>query len=115
MPLSKSAAKARALSHQKIVKNQNGTWKIVNKKIAGKSVIKRKFNSTKLHKSKSKSIYSFHHGKKYCGQNGIKGKKGWCQGQRRKITGNSYWLRTRNNRRSSRQSKRRKLSSSNLK
>lgn len=111
MGLTKSQAQAKALSHQFIKKNKNGTWGIKNRKVGGNAVTKRKFNSTKLHKSKSKSIYSFHHGKKNCGKNGFIGPLGWCQGRRRLVgrggKKTSFWLRVRSRSRSPR--KKRKL------
>ena len=103
----RSQAEAAKQDHQKIValkklKGKPQQYGLKNKKVGGKSVNVKQFYSTKLHKTKSKSIYSFHHGKKSCGRHGSKGIKGWCQGnarlKSRRKKGGSYWLRTRSRR-----------------
>lgn len=84
--------------HKKVKKFADGTWGPgFNKQKNGKAVTRLDYNTTRLHKPKSKSIYSFHHGKKSCGSHGRKNPiTGWCRGQmilkgRRKL--GSYYLR----------------------
>jgi hypothetical protein len=79
----KAQAKAVAQPHQYVKKNKNGTWRVVNRKAAGKIVSKQNFGAKKRSKG-TKKKYSFYRGKGNCGHGGYIGGNGWCKARFRK-------------------------------